>query len=111
MTRTPAPQAGWCDLVVFDERCPPCRFLSKLVVVLSLGVIRRAALRSEHANRLRQQLPNWKGELLFFDRDRMHLGPAVFAAIPRRVVQVYGSQLLLRCQNFLRTFIHGRPRT
>lgn len=96
--------------VFYDETCPPCRTLSRLVVVLSLGAMARVPLGSEEAARLHRRHPEWTGQLLLLDGGEAWLGPRVFAAVPRKILQVYG-RLLARPFRILANLITRRSRS
>lgn len=72
--------------LVYDAGCPPCRTLSRLAVVLSLGTIRRVAGETPQAAALRARHAARRGELLLTDGARAWTGPAVFAAVPRAIL-------------------------
>ena len=72
--------------LVYDAGCPPCRTLSRLAVVLSLGAIRRLASEMPEAAALRARHASRRGELLLTNGARAWTGPAVFAAVPRAIL-------------------------
>jgi len=69
----------------FKRQCPPCAFVSRLAVVLSLGVIRRVPLDSAQARDFYAQYPALEGMPVLVHGARVVAGPAVFLAIPRVV--------------------------
>jgi hypothetical protein len=77
----------------YQERCPPCRFLSRLVVILAAGAIRRVPLDSVEAAALYRERPEWRGELLMTGGGRVWTGTAVFQAVPRAVLAAWWSLL------------------
>jgi hypothetical protein len=77
----------------YKPYCQPCRFLSRLAVILSLGAIRRVPLDSAEAAALHQQHPEWRGQLLMLGRDGVRIGPQVFRAVPLAVISVYWNLL------------------
>jgi hypothetical protein len=72
----------------FNDRCPPCRILSRLAVEMSLRTIRRVAVDSAEAAGFRERHPAWRGELLMTDGTvaRIWVGPAVFRAVPLAIL-------------------------
>lgn len=77
----------------YKSYCAPCRFLSRLAVILSLGAIRRVPLGSAEAAALHGEHPEWRGQLLMLDRDGVRIGPQVFRAVPLAVLSVYWNLL------------------
>ena len=66
----------------FDGHCPPCRWMSRLAVRLSLGSIRRVPLDSADARALYEAYPHARGQIVLLYRHHMSFGRPVFAALP-----------------------------
>lgn len=75
--------------VFYRETCPPCRLLSRLAVLFSLGAIRRVPLGSGEAAALHVEHPEWRGQLLMLDGDAVYLGPRVCRAVPMAILFVF----------------------
>ena len=73
-------------LLFYAGACPLCRFLSRGVVLLSLGAIRRVPLGPAAAEAffLRDH-PEARGKPVLVHGGRVAAGAAVLAAIPRAV--------------------------
>lgn len=69
----------------YSERCPPCRRLSRLVVALSGGRLRRVAMESPEAAPLYAVHPHWFGRLVLEHEDGFTVGPAVYGKVARLV--------------------------
>ncbi|MEM6793143.1 MAG: hypothetical protein AAF725_04140 [Acidobacteriota bacterium] len=78
----------------FKPTCPPCRWMSKLAVILSLGVIRRVPIDSQEAAALYRNYPDKEGQLMLQEGTRVTFQRRVFAAVPR-VILTAGPRLLL----------------
>jgi predicted DCC family thiol-disulfide oxidoreductase YuxK len=76
------PQVWRRPHLFFDGHCPPCQWMSRLAVRLSLGTIRRVPLESAAAQRLYDRYPQARGQLVLLYRDHMYFGRPVFAALP-----------------------------
>ena len=66
----------------FNGHCPPCRWMSRLAVRLSLGSIRRVPLESADAQTLYEAYPQARGQIVLLYRQYMSFGRPVFAALP-----------------------------
>lgn len=86
----------------YNDRCPPCRRLSRLAVAMSVGAIERVAIHSDEAHALRAAHPEWRGELLMIRGEQLVLGPAVFALVPVAIVAAWARWLRAALQ-------HRRP--
>lgn len=89
----PAPSADRRPVIVFKAGCPPCQWMSRLAVILSVGAIRRVALEAEEAQRLYARHPQATGQIVLLYRDRMSFGRPVFAALPGVVLRHWLSPL------------------
>jgi len=69
-------------VLVYRGTCAKCRFLSRLVVILSSGTIRREALGSDMAERLARDHPETRGKLALIDGGRIVYGTRVFLEAP-----------------------------
>jgi hypothetical protein len=70
----------------YKNTCGPCGWMSRLAVVLSLGVIRRQPIDSAAAKALYARYPEHDGQLVLADGDRVTFGRRVFAEVPRVIV-------------------------
>lgn len=70
----------------FKRTCPPCRWMSRLVVVFSLGLVERAPIDSDEAAALYRRHPGHEGQLVLLERRRVTFGRRVFLAVPRIVL-------------------------
>jgi hypothetical protein len=73
----------------FKETCPPCQWMSKLAVALSLGTIRRVPLGSDEARDLYARYPEHDGQLVLIERHHTTFGRLVFAAVPRVIITTW----------------------
>jgi len=73
----------------YKQHCRPCGVLSRLVVILSLGAIRRISLDSAEATELGRDHPEWRGQLMLLNRDRVWLAQDVFRAVPSAIAGIY----------------------
>ena len=80
----------------YQPACPPCRWMSRLVVMLSLGVVRRVAVDGEEARQIHERYPDSRGQILLIDRGRVTFGRRVFAALPLAVLSAPARALLSR---------------
>ena len=71
------------------HQCPPCRRLSAIVVLLSLGCIQRYAIDSKQAHRLPINIPDWKGQLVLISHEKYWLANDVFRAVQRAIITIY----------------------
>lgn len=67
----------------FKRGCPPCRCMSALVVLLSLGLVTRVPIDSDEARELYRRYPHQEGQLVLLERRRVTFGRRVFLAVPR----------------------------
>jgi hypothetical protein len=79
-------------VLLYAGRCPRCRFLSRLIVALSLGMIERVPLDRAEAERFYYvEHPDARGRPALVDGDRMVWGwpvvPATFRVIGRTWIQ------------------------
>ena len=79
----------------YKPTCPPCRWMSKMAVILSLGVIRRVPIDSREAAALYRHHPDNEGQLMLREGTRVTFQRRVFAAVPR-IILTAGPRLLLR---------------
>lgn len=96
--RLPAALAGdGRPLLLYAGRCPKCRFLSRLVTLLSLGVVRREALDAHAGWQFyRHDYPQAGNyPVLFVDR-RPFFGAVVFLAVPWLIVRAWHRALARR---------------
>lgn len=89
----------------YKQHCPPCRVLSRFVVILSLGAIRRIPLDSEEAEALGHEHPEWRGQLMLLHRERIWFAQEVFRAVPSAIAKIYLRGLC--CLVFLRRLENG----
>ncbi|MCG8367925.1 MAG: hypothetical protein MJA27_31905 [Pseudanabaenales cyanobacterium] len=78
----------------YKRNCLPCQWMSRLVILCSLGIIRRVAIDSAEAHAFYQGFPEHEGQLVLVERHRVTFGRLVFAAIPQAVLMA-GWTLLL----------------
>jgi len=79
----------WEYRLLYNNHCRPCRVLSILVVIFSLGAVRRIPIDSVETAEIRRERPEWGGQLMLIDRDRVWLAGEVFRAVPRAIAQIY----------------------
>ena len=72
--------------VFFDGHCPPCIWMSRAAVRLSLGSIVCVPLQSDAARRFYDRYPQARGQIVLLYQDHMSFGRPVFASLPRVVV-------------------------
>jgi predicted DCC family thiol-disulfide oxidoreductase YuxK len=77
-------------VLLYAGRCPKCRFLSAVVVALSLGTLSRMPLEREEVEQfyLRDH-PEARGDPVLVERDRFTYGRRVFFAVPRLIAQTW----------------------
>jgi predicted DCC family thiol-disulfide oxidoreductase YuxK len=68
--------------VFFDGHCPPCIWMSRVAVRLSLGAIVRVPLQSDAARRFYYRYPQARGQIVLLYRDHASFGRPVFASLP-----------------------------
>lgn len=71
----------------YKSTCPPCRWMSRLAVILSFGIIRRTPVSSAEAKALYQQYPEHDGQLILTYPHGVAFGRMVFAAVPLVVLK------------------------
>lgn len=76
-------------VLFYKPGCPPCRTLSKLVVVLSAGTIRRVGITDAEAEELYAKYPEQRGRLVLIDGDRVTFGRRVFLAVPSVIARTW----------------------
>lgn len=70
----------------YKGTCGPCRWMSLLAVLFSLGLIRRNPIDSAEAKALYARYPEHEGQLVLLEANRVTFGRRVFAAVPRVVL-------------------------
>lgn len=84
--------------LTYKPTCPPCRWMSRLAGVLSLGVVRRVPVEGAEAEALYDRYPDHRGELVLRDGDDTWFQRRVFLAIPlvisRTWMRVIGARLI-----------------
>lgn len=70
----------------FKRTCPPCTWMSRLVVVFSLGLVRRTPIDSDEAAELYRKHPGHEGQLVLLVGRRVTFGRRVFLSVPRIVL-------------------------
>ncbi|MDP9611075.1 hypothetical protein JOF35_003352 [Streptomyces demainii] len=88
-------------VLFYKATCPPCRSLSRLAVIVSLGVIRRVPIGSDAGRALYARYPGHEGQLILLETRRVTFGRRVFAAVPRVIVTA-PFRLLSRCRSVSR---------
>ena len=73
----------------YKNTCPPCRQLSRVALVLSLGHIRRVPLDSAEAEVIYAEFPDKRGQLMLRHGARVWFGLDVLRAIPMAVVRTW----------------------
>src|SRR4051812_20610176 len=73
----------------YKKGCPPCRQLSRVALVLSLGHIRRVPLDSAEAEAIYAGYPDKRGQLMLRHGARLWFGLDVLRAIPMAVVRTW----------------------
>jgi len=68
-------------LLFYQAWCPRCRVLSRLAELLSLQTIRRMPIDSRQAELIRSRSPDWRGELLLAEGERIWRGRAALLAL------------------------------
>jgi hypothetical protein len=66
-------------ILLYRQSCPRCRFLSRIVVVLSGRGVRRVPNDTPEAAELYERLGETVGKLALLHRGRLHTGRRVFA--------------------------------
>ena len=70
----------------YKRNCRPCQWMSRLVIIFSLGIIRRIAIDSAEAHTFYQEFPEHEGKLVLIERHQITFGRLVFVAIPKAVL-------------------------
>lgn len=73
----------------YKNTCPPCRQLSRVALVLSLGHIRRVPLDSAEAEVIYAEYRDKRGQLMLRHGARVWFGLDVLRAIPMAVVRTW----------------------
>lgn len=73
----------------YKNTCPPCRQLSRVALVLSVGHIRRVPLDSAEADIIYAEYPDKRGQLMLRHGARVWFGLDVLRAIPAAVVRTW----------------------
>ncbi len=74
-------------LLLYRHTCGKCRFISRLLVALSLATIQRAPIRSAEAERVLRQHPESKGKLALIRGTEIVTGWPVVPAVVRCVLR------------------------
>ncbi len=69
-------------VIFYNGVCPPCQWMSRLAVLLSLGLIRRAPLAALDSTRLYEKFPQARGQIVLLYQRRVAYGRPVFASLP-----------------------------
>jgi predicted DCC family thiol-disulfide oxidoreductase YuxK len=77
----------------YKDTCPPCRQLSRVALVLSLGHVRRVPIRSEEAEAFYASYPEQRGRLVLRHGADVWFGLDVLKAIPGAVLRTWGRAL------------------
>lgn len=70
----------------FKNTCPPCQWMSRFVVLFSLGVVQRTPIDSTEAKELYRRYPEHEGQLVLVEHGRVTFGRRVFLAVPRVIL-------------------------
>ena len=75
-------------ILLYAGACPKCRFLSRLIVILALGSVRRVPLdRAEAENFYRVEHRDARGKPALVEGEKMTFGWRVVVALPRVLVR------------------------
>lgn len=86
-------------VLLYAGACPKCRFLSALLVKLSLGAMRRLPMEREEARRFYfVEHPEAKGLPALAEGDRFTYGWRVVLAVPRLILRTWWTALTRRSQ-------------
>lgn len=66
----------------YKDTCPPCRFLSNLVVILSAGTIKRVPISGNEAKEMYRLYPEHEGQLALLMHQKYTFGKYVFLKVP-----------------------------
>ena len=90
-------------ILLYAGSCPKCRFLSRCVVLWSLGRVKRVALEVAQWKQLYyEHLPEAKGFPVLLLEDGPVYGPRVFAIVPLVVLKSWVIQPLKPFTSLLR---------
>ena len=73
----------------YKNTCPPCRWMSKLAVILSLGTIRRVPIQGTEAATFYKNYPAHEGQLVLIQGHHITFGRKVFAGVPKCIVTAW----------------------
>lgn len=73
----------------YKSTCPPCSWMSKLVVLFSLGSIKRIPLNTHQAKIIYRQHTEYEGQLMLQNGKRITFGRSVFAMVPWCIVTTW----------------------
>jgi hypothetical protein len=73
---------GWRPLLIYKAACPPCRWMSRLVVLGSAGLVVRVPLDGVRAKAVYRAYPDREGELVLLQPSGPIFGRRVFAMLP-----------------------------
>ena len=80
----PAPSDKSHAVLLYAGRCGKCRFLSRAIVLLSLGTIERVPLERQEAEDFYiRKHPQARGNPVLVEGDKLTYGAAVLLSIPR----------------------------
>jgi len=80
-------------IIFFNGACPPCRWMSRLAVRMSLGLVTRAPLSELEATSLYGRRPEARGQIVLMYAGRYVFGRPVFAALPWTMLRYAGFRL------------------
>ena len=84
---------GQAATLLYSNRCPKCRFLSAVLVRMSIGMLRRVPIEGSGSAAFYDQHPEGRGYPALIDEERITTGPAVFMAVPLFVLRAWCSGL------------------
>jgi len=87
----------------YKSTCPPCRWMSRLSVVLSLGIFRRIAINSAEAKELYSRYPDQRGKLVLIHPYGVTFGRKVFAVTPFAILMVAWAFVAYKIRPILRS--------
>jgi hypothetical protein len=76
-------------ILFYKPTCRPCRWMSYLAVLLSLGTMRRVGITGGEADQIYERHPEQRGRLVLVLGDRLVFGRRVFLAVPVAVVRAW----------------------
>lgn len=74
--------SGWRPALIYKAACPPCRWMSRLVVLGSAGLVVRVPLDGARAKAVYRAYPEHDGELVLLQPSGPSFGRRVFAMLP-----------------------------